>query len=110
MDGTLMDDTGTVLGLLLQEESWHSMVVFTIFMLLSALTLMNMLIGVLCEVVSAVGAAEKEEAAINLVKRSVLVLLKRLDADGSGEISREELRQVLVDPEACEVLGELEVD
>merc|ERR1719443_866971 len=109
MDGTLMDDTGTVLGLLLQEESWHSMVVFTIFMLLSELTLMNMLIGVLCEVVSAVGAAEKEEAAINLVKGSLLLMLKRLDEDGSGTINKEELHSVFVDPQAQETLCEIQV-
>eukprot|EP00747_Dinoflagellata_sp_TGD_P123445 gnl/TRDRNA2_/TRDRNA2_173818_c8_seq1.p1 gnl/TRDRNA2_/TRDRNA2_173818_c8~~gnl/TRDRNA2_/TRDRNA2_173818_c8_seq1.p1 ORF type:complete len:195 (+),score=31.82 gnl/TRDRNA2_/TRDRNA2_173818_c8_seq1:2-586(+) len=71
---------------------------------------MNMLIGVLCEVVSAVSAAEKEEAAINLVKTTILVLLKQFDEDCSGSISSDELTQVMLDPQAIDVLEHLDID
>merc|ERR1719379_2255067 len=71
---------------------------------------MNMLIGVLCEVMSEVSFAEKENAAIDLMKRSVLLMLKSIDEDGSGEISKEEMHHVVNHPEAVQVLEELEVD
>merc|ERR1711920_752122 len=71
---------------------------------------MNMLIGILCEVVSAVAAAEKESAAITMMKSTLLVMLKELDDDGSGSISREELLQVMENPCALEILANLQVD
>jgi len=67
-------------------------------------------IGVLCEVVSTVANAEKDEAAIKLMKESILVELKRFDVDGNGLISPNELQHVLQDPQALQVLQSLEVD
>mmetsp|Transcript_22493 Transcript_22493/g.49672 ORF Transcript_22493/g.49672 Transcript_22493/m.49672 type:complete len:151 (-) Transcript_22493:101-553(-) len=69
-----------------------------------------MLIGVLCEVVSGVAASEKEEAAITLMKRSVLGILKRLDVNGTGEITAAMLEQLADDPLATQVLDDLQVD
>merc|ERR1711862_359169 len=37
-------------------------------------------------------------------------MLRRLDEDGSGDISKDELMGVLRDPDALEVLDELQVD
>merc|ERR1719161_112067 len=59
---------------------------------------------------STVAAGEKEEAAITLVKESLLLMLKNLDKDKSGEISRAEFEMVIEDQEALEVLRELQVD
>merc|ERR1719487_1503538 len=43
-------------------------VLVVVFVLLATMTLMNMLIGVLCEVIGVVSALEKEESRIHLVK------------------------------------------
>merc|ERR1719468_813001 len=113
MDGTLMDSTGDVMAKLRAEGStcsWLSLIIFMLFILLSALTVMNMLIGVLCEVVSSVANAEKDEAAIKLMKESILVELKRFDEDGNGLISPDELEHVMQDPQALETLRNLEID
>ena len=40
---------------------------FLVFVLLGSLTVLNMLIGVLCEVVSAVAASEREEMVVAFV-------------------------------------------
>merc|ERR1719231_10045 len=71
---------------------------------------MNMLIGVLCEVVTQVASSEKEMAAVATMKQTLLVMLKEKDADGSGEISKEEWRAVLADPAARDVLEQMDVD
>merc|ERR1719433_2295733 len=113
MDGTLMDNTGYVMKKLRDEGSlstWISLIIFMVFILLSAMTVMNMLIGVLCEVVSTVANAEKDEAAIKLMKESILVELKRFDEDGNGLISPDELQHVMQDPQALYVLKSLEID
>jgi len=69
-----------------------------------------MLIGILCEVVSTVATAEKDEAAIKLMKESILLELKRFDDDGDGLISPDELQHVMQDPQALYVLNSLEID
>eukprot|EP00747_Dinoflagellata_sp_TGD_P134600 gnl/TRDRNA2_/TRDRNA2_175348_c2_seq6.p1 gnl/TRDRNA2_/TRDRNA2_175348_c2~~gnl/TRDRNA2_/TRDRNA2_175348_c2_seq6.p1 ORF type:complete len:376 (+),score=51.60 gnl/TRDRNA2_/TRDRNA2_175348_c2_seq6:2-1129(+) len=71
---------------------------------------MNMLIGVLCEVVLIVSRAEREDDAIRQVKQTILTLLQQFDAGGDGLISREDLQQVMKDLDAVEVLVNLEID
>eukprot|EP00448_Togula_jolla_P023674 CAMPEP_0170584164 /NCGR_PEP_ID=MMETSP0224-20130122/8542_1 /TAXON_ID=285029 /ORGANISM="Togula jolla, Strain CCCM 725" /LENGTH=247 /DNA_ID=CAMNT_0010907579 /DNA_START=490 /DNA_END=1233 /DNA_ORIENTATION=+ len=110
VDGTLLDNMGIVVDELLRIEAFHAVTIFMMFTLLSAMLILNMLIGVLCEVVSGVAALEKEEAAIDLMKRSVLGILKRLDADGTGEITEAMMEQLTDDPLAIEVLYDLQVD
>jgi len=70
---------------------------------MSAVLVMNMLIGVLCEVVSSVARSEKDEAAVRLVKESILLQLKKCD-DGDGMISHAELNIVLQDPDSQDIL------
>jgi hypothetical protein len=69
-----------------------------------------MLIGVQCEVVSNVAQHEKDDIEITLMKTTVLVMLKHLDADNSGEIDQEEMMSLLENEEALQVLGSLSID
>jgi hypothetical protein len=112
IDGTFMDSTGSLLTKLLNMAQFNTIVglfVFLLFILLSAMTVMNMLIGIICEVVSAVGQAEKDEAAIRAVKETILLELMKFD-DGDGKISREELAAVMNDKTSRAVLKSLNVD
>merc|ERR1712173_459660 len=68
-----------------------------------------MLVGILCEVVSAVAASEKDEIATSMLKRSILVVLKHLD-DGTGVVDREEFSAVFREQCALNLLGLLKVD
>jgi len=72
--------------------------------------LLLLCLGVLCEVVSSVANAEKDEAAIKMMKESILLELKRFDEDGNGLISPDELHDVMQDPQALHVLTSLEID
>merc|ERR1719265_1784251 len=107
--GTLLDNlSGTM-----EEISADSPVVaglFLLFVLVGALTIMNMLIGVLCEVVSAVAAVEREEMAVNFVRHKMGGILEVIDQDGDNYISKDEFRQILEKPEAIKALAEVEVD
>jgi len=73
---------------------------------------MNMLIGVLCEVVSAVAATEKEELTVAFVKEKLLEVMQTsgLDEDGDNEISKSEFVKILEIPDACRCLQEVGVD
>lgn len=107
--GTLMDNVGLVLELLM-KESFYLGLLFLLFVLLATITVLNMLIGVLCEVVSTVAAVEKEAMLVNFVKQKLMKVLEELDEDGNGTISKEEFMKVLDSREACEALDECGVD
>merc|ERR1740138_1869859 len=82
---------------------------FFMYALLSALLILQMLIGVLCDVVSRVGAEQRDATAIGLVRQEILSDLKRYDG-GDGKISQEELYQVMTNPKSRAVLKKLNIN
>jgi hypothetical protein len=114
LDGTFMMDGAAIISTVLLDTGGVKLTcacfVFMVFMLISALTVMNMLIGVICRVVNAVGEGEIDNAAINLVKESILMDLKNFDVDNNGMITREELAHVMCDTKSKRVLKSLNVD
>jgi hypothetical protein len=113
MDGTFMDSTGNTLWPLLergQSNTYLAVFVFLIFVLLSSMTVMNMLIGILCEVVSAVAQSDRDEIALGLLRDTILMELKAHDDDESGTINRAELERTLRDPHTVSVLTHMDVD
>jgi len=111
MDGVFLDNTGEMLMDVMMGPKWYMLIIFLIFIVLSALTVMNMLIGVLCEVVTAVSSAEIEEHAITALKETVLVFLMKLDSDGNGDglIDKQEFEAAIHDPVAVKTLEGLKV-
>lgn len=83
-----------------------------VFVLLSSLTIINMLIGVLCEVVGVVSSVEKEQMMLNFVKSKLLSLIgeKDVDKDDNLCISKEEFEKLLLLPEGARVIQEVGVD
>jgi voltage-gated sodium channel len=112
MDGTFLNDVGGVMGKLIHRGEPNCVIasiLFMIFVLLAALTVMNMLIGILCEVVSGVAASEKEEAAGRVMRETILMELKKFD-DGDGLIDEDEVNELMADPRSIEVLDALGID
>mmetsp|Transcript_35475 Transcript_35475/g.81176 ORF Transcript_35475/g.81176 Transcript_35475/m.81176 type:complete len:669 (+) Transcript_35475:129-2135(+) len=85
-------------------------ILFVGFIFLTSLTVMNMLIGVLVEMVSMVAAVEKEEIEVNFVKNKFLSMLPTIDADGDMMISKSEFEILLAQPECCQALQSVGVD
>merc|ERR1719326_2851355 len=75
---------------------------------------MNMLVGVLCEVVSVVSSCEKETLTVNFVKQRLLSILgmpgSGIDEDGSQSISKSEFESLLTNADAARVIQEMGVD
>jgi len=109
-DGIYMQESSRLLRDVWDKGYWYLVLVFMLFVLLSGITVMNMLIGVLVEVVAAVATAEREESAIGALKETILVLLRKIDLDGSGFIDKEELDRALDDPEVMLVIGDLKIN
>merc|ERR1719156_79480 len=63
----------------LRNEAWYLLALSLVFICLAALTVMNMLIGVLCEVVSAVAERERGEMRTELLTRNMTEIMSELD-------------------------------
>jgi len=109
LTGTLLDVVTKVADPLLEVDPLLTMV-FVAFILLSSFTVLNLLIGMLCEVVNVVAAAEKEKAMVNYVKSALTHVLEELDEDGSGMISKGEFDRLVKIPTAVQALEDLGVD
>jgi len=82
---------------------------FTLFALLTTMTVLQMLIGVLCEVV---GDTTKEKAAaknVAIMKSQIVERLRRFD-DGDGLITQIELAKIMQDPHSKKVLRSLNIN
>lgn len=119
MDGTFMDSTKERLNLLRSLESdpdcdwamaWTMILVMFGYILLTNITVMNMLIGVLCEVVSEVKSQDQEKIAITFMKHHLRGMLEALDVNNNGRIGKDELADLLTVPLAVRVMEQLEVN
>jgi len=110
LDGVIPDQ-----ALLVREnDSSHFLlgVLVVMFILLATLTVMNMLVGVLCEVVSVVSAVEKEQLTVCYVKQKLMAMFDdpKVDTDGNCSISRQEFENMLLNQEAASIIQDMGVD
>lgn len=94
----------------LLDASWTYYVIFISFILVAVLTVMNMLIGILCDVVATVAETEKEESFQKEVERQIHRLAEELDTDGSGTITQAEFDIILHDPALTTSFYDIGVD
>jgi len=110
VQGVLLDSLSPLVRALIANGSVPAIIGFSVFVLLSALTVMNMLIGVLCQVVIEVSADEKETQAKDQMKSTLFVMLNNLDADKSGQLDKSEVQSVIRNPEAIAIMNDIQVD
>lgn len=94
----------------IRAESAAVVVIVLVFMALACLTLMNMLLGVLCEVISDVSNQEEEDAARSGVGCKLMEVAASLDTDGSGRVSAKEFSAILHNKDALRALENVGVD
>lgn len=87
------------------------MVLF-LFILVATLTVMNMLVGVLVEVVKVVSAVEQEELMVSFVKTRLFDLVEQeaLDGDSNGMLRKDEFTSVLTNHACCRFIRDCGVD
>lgn len=83
-------------------------ILFFIFFFISSMTLLNMLIGVLCDVVTGTAKDEKEEMQMQLLRDCIEAAFEKIDTNGDGIVTEVEWQQISAVPEvqqALECLG-----
>jgi len=114
--GIFFDDFGNLVGSIVDEDQTATAVFllffFYLFVLLATLTVMNTLIGVLCEVVSAVAETEHEELAISYVKDNLWTFVKDLaeEDDTDVTITKKDFLGIVQDRNVVRMLKVVEVD
>jgi voltage-gated sodium channel len=83
---------------------------FLLFLLLANLTIMNMLIGILCDVVAEVAASEKEDNFTKEIEAHLEAFAAKIDSDGDKRVSRIEFINMMQDYSLVEALNEAGVD
>eukprot|EP00927_Polykrikos_kofoidii_P083262 TRINITY_DN8487_c1_g2_i1.p1 TRINITY_DN8487_c1_g2~~TRINITY_DN8487_c1_g2_i1.p1 ORF type:complete len:610 (-),score=116.47 TRINITY_DN8487_c1_g2_i1:220-1962(-) len=107
--GTFLENLGTMVENI-SKSGFIFPVVLYAFISIAALMVMNMLIGVLCEVVSAVASTENEEMTVTFVKGKMEMLIAKIDKDDNNFISKTEFCKILEQSEAVVALHEVGVD
>lgn len=125
LDGILFDGPGDLMALMEEENLYILIVAYYFFVLFAALTVMNMLIGVLCEVVSATAATEREELTIVYVQERLRFIVDRCCIQNSDlykgdttlddrikdvRFQKNDFLGILQDTEATQLLLEVGVD
>lgn len=94
----------------IQKQSEACLILSWIYVSLASLTVMNMLVGVLCEVISAVASEETEMMMTEKVHEKFGALVEKVDDNNDGTISWDEFKDILAMPEALTALESVNVD
>jgi len=108
--GTILDDITLCCNSIRGSNKGPAMLsAFIVFVLISSFTMLNMLIGILCEVVCATGEGERNKNTEMHVRDAITNLFATMDEDGNGEINRTEFMSMKGNKEVMKALDELEV-
>jgi len=95
----VFDDTFTMIRAILEESMFYGCLLL-FFIVIASFTVLNMLIGVICQIVSSTTAMESEKGR----RIQVEDLFEQIDIDGSGSLTRSEFHKFNA-PELLEKLG-----
>jgi hypothetical protein len=107
--GTVLDDVTACTDAIRGTENVFMLSLFIVFILISSFTILNMLIGILCEVVSATAESEKTKAVETSAKEAITTLFEKMDVDGSGTITQEEFMHMRDDETVRQALEEMDI-
>lgn len=110
MYATLLDGPAGVYLAIERDLGGIMAMLFLLFILVSAFTVMNMLIGILCEVISKVSETEKEEAQILWLKRHLQDIFECYDVNQDKHIGMKEFDLLLKNLEFRETLLQFGTD
>jgi len=107
--GTFLDSLSNFI-LLVKNESVPCFIFTWLYIALASLTVMNMLIGVLCEVISSVAQEEQESMVVEKVNDKFSAIVRELDTDNDGTLSWSEFEKIIDYPDAVAALDSVNVD
>jgi len=93
VQGTLLDECDGLIRDLQDSNGWL-LLVFVGFVCISAFTVLNMLIGVLCDQIVETSEDEKKKRVLDRVQDTFTEVFRAMDRDSDGVISEEEFQSM----------------
>jgi len=94
----------------LLDASVLSYLIYLAFLFMATFTLMNMLIGVLCDVVSNVREAELDNIHVQHLDHEITKIVEYIDSDHNGFVTKQEWEKVFYNKETLRLLDGIGVD
>eukprot|EP00929_Paragymnodinium_shiwhaense_P000975 TRINITY_DN101184_c0_g1_i1.p1 TRINITY_DN101184_c0_g1~~TRINITY_DN101184_c0_g1_i1.p1 ORF type:complete len:585 (+),score=182.02 TRINITY_DN101184_c0_g1_i1:126-1880(+) len=107
--GTILDDVTFATDTIRSTENTMMLLAFIVYILINSFTMMNMLVGILVEVVGSTAESEKNRVLEEHVCETIKGIFKGLDQDGSGMITRSEFNDMLSDERVMAALQDLDI-
>jgi hypothetical protein len=98
----IIDELGT--------SNWLAGIMVAFFFFIASLTLLNMLIGVLCEVINVVSSVEREAMQVAFVKSAIVTAFKEAGICLKDRVNKEKFHLLLMQPGAVKGLRSAGVD
>jgi voltage-gated sodium channel len=109
LTGTLLDDITDVL-ITLWAEFKPELAIYLFYVVLSSFTILNMLIGVMVDVITLVSKQETEKAMIMETQLNLMDFHQRGDADASGHLSISEFKAMCKNEEVEDTFRRIGVE
>jgi len=110
MHGTFLDSVGTK-GFVINSEGGNTLTcVFLLYITTTSVLMLNMLIGVVCEMVSIVKRSEDELMAKVTLRGKLHDIMDVYDSDGNGKLKQSEFDLFIRNVEVMQALHHFDVD
>merc|ERR1712232_1422773 len=106
---TFLDDLSNLMDDL-RNDKWPLVFLALVFICLASMTVMNMLVGVLCEVVASVAETEKQDMLHEVACDKMFEIAKKLDTDFNNKISYREFQKIVENKDALTALSDVGVN
>merc|ERR1712232_275587 len=106
---TFLDDLSNLMDDL-RADKWPLVFLALVFICLASMTVMNMLVGVLCEVVASVAETEKQDMLQEVACDKMFEIAKKLDTDFNNKISYREFQKIVENKDALTALSDVGVN
>eukprot|EP00415_Alexandrium_ostenfeldii_P000340 UN0340 len=106
---SLLPDNIELLGRMGREQ-WYCALIFSAFLVIVTFLLMNMLLGVLCDVISQVSGDAKSQHVIDSMSSRLEIILRSIDENYDGLVSKSEFESIIDDRKAVRLLTDVGVD
>jgi len=108
--GTFLDSVSLLADEITAESGSFLFCVFVLYICTTSILMLNMLIGVVCEMVSMVKQEEDDRSAKAKLRSQLLDILTVYDADGCGALKEKEFELFMGNVEVMQVLKHYNVD
>eukprot|EP00931_Biecheleriopsis_adriatica_P117348 TRINITY_DN92876_c0_g1_i1.p1 TRINITY_DN92876_c0_g1~~TRINITY_DN92876_c0_g1_i1.p1 ORF type:complete len:843 (-),score=185.97 TRINITY_DN92876_c0_g1_i1:118-2619(-) len=110
LNGILADYAPLVNGVYEEGDSLFLWAIMLFFVLLTCITIMYMLVGVLVDVVGVIAGSEKENYTVAYVAAALRTKLEENHLDLESPIDKKTFQDILVSPETAQVLQQAHID